>query len=62
VRDIDVKGREIGVFKILINKGFPDIAFFLGNFVERLMSENPYFYSLSKHINRPESDRVELTD
>jgi len=42
---------------MLINKGFPDIAFFLGNFVERLMSENPYFYSLSKHINYHESDR-----
>ena len=57
MRSIDVKGREIGLIKILINKGFPDIAFFLGNFVERLMSENPYFYSLSKHINYHESDR-----
>jgi len=57
VRGIDVKGIEIGLIKILINKGFPDIAFFLGNFVERLMSVNPYFYSLSKHINYHENDR-----
>jgi len=27
VRSIDVKDREIGVFKTLINKGFPDIWF-----------------------------------
>jgi hypothetical protein len=26
-----------------------------------LMSGNLYFYSLRKHINYPESDRVELT-
>jgi hypothetical protein len=26
------------------------------------MSGNPYFYCLREHINRPESDRVELTD
>ncbi|MCZ2338388.1 MAG: hypothetical protein LC127_09320 [Chitinophagales bacterium] len=38
VRDIDVKSGEIGVFKTLINKGFPRLEDFLPDVWQRLLS------------------------
>ena len=46
------------VFKIPINKGFPDITFSLRNFAGDTKARELLFFSSSKHINCPESDRV----
>jgi hypothetical protein len=38
VRHIDVKGGEIGLFKTLINKGFPRLKDFLSNVWQCLLT------------------------
>lgn len=38
MRSIDVKGGKIGVFKILINKGFPRLKDFLSNVWQCLLT------------------------
>ena len=62
MRSIDVKGREIGVFKTLINKGFSRLEIFFRCLAVPFNLENPYFYLLRKQVDRNKVCGVELTD